>query len=120
VALADAVIQLYNERVIEETPLKDFIAAVSVGIVKDQVLLDLNFEEDSSAQVDMNVVGTGSGKLSEVHTMGEEHTFTREELDKMLSYAQKGVSQLIEPHRTSKKALRDKGKPLAEKPPQRG
>ncbi|NPB06434.1 MAG: ribonuclease PH [Aquificae bacterium] len=96
VAVADAVIQLYNERVIEETPIKDFLAAVSVGKVGGEILLDLNFEEDSAAQVDMNVVGTGSGRLAEVHTMGEESTFTEEELSKMLAYAKKGIKELTE------------------------
>nr|1UDO_A Chain A, Ribonuclease PH [Aquifex aeolicus] len=96
VAVADAIIKLHKEGIIEETPIKDFVAAVSVGIVNDRILLDLNFEEDSAAQVDMNVVGTGSGRLSEVHTMGEEYSFTKDELIKMLDLAQKGINELIE------------------------
>jgi len=96
VAVADAMIKLLKEGVIEENPIKDFVAAVSVGIVNDEILLDLNFEEDSAAQVDMNVVGTGAGLLSEVHTMGEEHSFTKEQLVKMLELAQKGIQELID------------------------
>ena len=96
VAVADALIKLRKEGVIEENPIKDFVAAVSVGLVNDQILLDLNFEEDSSAQVDMNVVGTGTGLFSEVHTMGEENVFTKEQLIEMLDLARKGIDELID------------------------
>ncbi len=96
VALADAVIKLYNDGVLTSTPIKDFVAAVSVGILKDQIILDLNFEEDSSAEVDMNVVATGSGKISEIQALGEEHSFTREDFEKMLSLGLEGIKQLIE------------------------
>lgn len=96
VAVADALIRLRKEGVIEENPIKDFVAAVSVGLVKGQILLDLSFEEDSAAQVDMNVVGTGSGLFSEVHTMGEENVFTKEQLIEMLELARKGIDKLIE------------------------
>ncbi|WP_461829583.1 ribonuclease PH [Aquifex sp.] len=96
VAVADALIKLSKEGVIEENPIKDFVAAVSVGLVNDQILLDLNFEEDSAAQVDMNVVGTGTGQFSEVHTMGEENVFTKEQLIEMLELARKGIDELID------------------------
>lgn len=96
VALADAVIKLYNDGVLTSTPIKDFVAAVSVGIVNNQIYLDLNYEEDSIARVDMNVVATGSGRISEIQALGEEHSFTREEFDKMLTVALKGIEQLIE------------------------
>ncbi len=96
VALADAVIKLYNDGVLTSTPIKDFVAAVSVGIVNNQILLDLNFEEDSSAEVDMNVVATGSGRISEIQALGEEHSFTREDFDKMLFLGLEGIKQLIE------------------------
>ncbi|SNZ10744.1 ribonuclease PH [Hydrogenobacter hydrogenophilus] len=96
VALADAVIKLYNEGILISTPIKDFVASVSVGIVEGQILLDLNYEEDSSAKVDMNVVATGTGSISEIQALGEENTFTRDEFDKMLSLALDGISQLVE------------------------
>ncbi len=96
VALADAVIKLYTEGILTTTPIKDFVAAVSVGMVGNQVLLDLNFEEDSEAKVDMNVVATGSGRISEIQALGEENSFTREEFNRMLDLALAGVSQLIE------------------------
>ncbi len=95
VAVADALIKLYEEGIISTVPIKNFVAAVSVGIVEGKILLDLNFEEDSLAKVDMNVVGTDTGKIAEVHAMGEEYSFTREELDTLLDLAMKGISELI-------------------------
>ncbi len=96
VAVADALIRLYEDGLLQSVPIKDFVAAVSVGIVGGKPMLDLNFEEDSLATVDMNVVGTGSGKFSEVQAMGEEYTFSREELDTLLNLALKGISELVE------------------------
>ncbi|NPA40728.1 MAG: ribonuclease PH [Aquificae bacterium] len=96
VAVTDALIKLYEDGVLSTVPVKDFVAAVSVGIVGGKPLLDLNFEEDSMAQVDMNVVGTGSGRLSEVQAMGEEFTFSRDDLDNLLDLAMKGISELVE------------------------
>ncbi len=96
VAVADALIRLYEDGVLSTVPVKDFVAAISVGIVSGKPVLDLSFEEDSMAQVDMNVVGTASGKLSEVQAMGEEFTFTRDELTILLDFAQKGISELTE------------------------
>lgn len=96
VALADAVIKLYEEGILTTTPIKDFVAAISVGMVEGNILLDLNFEEDSKAQVDINLVATGSGKISEIQALGEEHSFTREEFDKMLSLGLEAIKQLVE------------------------
>ncbi len=96
VALADAVIKLYKEGILNSTPIKDFVAAVSVGIVGDEVLLDLDFEEDSSARVDMNLVATGQGKISEIQALGEENTFTKEQFEKMFVLGMGGIKQLVE------------------------
>ncbi len=96
VAVTDALIKLYEDGILQVVPVKDFVAAVSVGIVEGKPMLDLNFEEDSLATVDMNVVGTGSGRFSEVQAMGEEHTFSRDELDSLLDLALKGISELVE------------------------
>ncbi len=95
VAVADALISLYERGVLTTVPIKDFVAAVSVGIVGNEILLDLNFQEDSSAQVDMNVVATGSGRLAEVHAMGEEHTYAKEQHDKLLEMALAGIERLV-------------------------
>lgn len=80
----------------EKYPLQDYLASVSVGVVEDQVLLDLNYEEDSQAIVDMNVVMTGVGKLVEVQGTGEEAPFTRDELNRMLDLAEGGIRQLTQ------------------------
>jgi len=95
VAVADALIKLKEKGEIEEVPLKDYLAAVSVGKVDNQLLLDLNYEEDSKAQVDMTVVATGSGKLADVHALGEESVFSRQEFEDMLTMALDGIEQLV-------------------------
>ena len=96
VAVADALIKLKERGEIAEVPLKDYLAADSVGKVENQLLLDLNYEEDSKAQVDMTVVATGSGKLADLSAIGEEALFSREELNDMLTMAMDGISQLVE------------------------
>ena len=77
-------------------PIKDTVGAVSVGIVNNQVMLDLDFEEDSSASVDMSIVATGSGDIVEIHSLGEEATYTRKEFDKMLNLALESLTQIAE------------------------
>lgn len=97
IALVDALHHLRKELPAPNRfPLKDSVAAVSVGLVGSQVLLDLDYEEDYQAQVDMNVVMTGSGRFVEVQGTGEEATFTREELDQLLKVAQRGIGQLTQ------------------------
>ncbi len=76
-------------------PVRQQVAAVSVGVVDGHPLLDLDSGEDRSAQVDMNVVATAEGKLVEVQGTGEEHSFSRQELDRMLDLAQAGIAQLV-------------------------
>ncbi|ACX53031.1 ribonuclease PH [Ammonifex degensii KC4] len=95
VALVYALDWLRNEGAIESLPVKDLVAAVSVGKVKDAYLLDLTFAEDSMAEVDLNVVMTGKGELVEVQGTAEGKPFTREELNLMLDLAAQGVSVLI-------------------------
>lgn len=99
VSLVYALDWLRNEGVLDFLPVYDFVAAVSVGRVGGDILLDLAFTEDSLATVDMNVVMTGSGRLVEVQGTGEEETFSREELDLMLDLAAKGIAGLIEKQR---------------------
>jgi ribonuclease PH len=95
VALYDAFHRLMEDKKLPEMPLTDFVAAVSVGIVAGKPLLDLDFEEDSGAEVDMNVVMTGGGSLVELQGTAEKRTFTREELDEVLNLAQGGIEQVI-------------------------
>ncbi|MFQ6110868.1 MAG: ribonuclease PH [Nitrospinota bacterium] len=100
VALALACRKLMQMKVLGQTPLKDFIAAVSVGFLGEVPLLDLDYEEDAAAAVDMNVVMTGDGRLVEVQGTGEGRPFTREEMEVLLSLAQKGIRELIEMQRS--------------------
>jgi len=94
IALVEALETVYKPDHI--FPVKDFLAAVSVGVDKNgQPLLDLCYEEDSQAMVDMNVVMTGSGEFIEVQGTGEGRPFSRQELDRMLAIAESGIDRLI-------------------------
>ncbi len=95
VALALAGRRLVDGGVLKRNPLRDAVAAVSVGIVGGEVLLDLPYAEDARAEVDMNVVMTGSGRLVEVQGTGEAGTFDRDELNRMLDVAGQGIAELI-------------------------
>ncbi|MBZ0157848.1 MAG: ribonuclease PH [Alphaproteobacteria bacterium] len=95
IALCDAVQYAMKSRVIDKSPLKDYLAAVSVGVVDNEPRLDLCYQEDSAAEVDMNVVMTGNGKIVEVQGTAEAEPFSRDLLNAMLSLAEKGVSELV-------------------------
>ncbi len=95
IALVDAIRKMKRDKKIASFPVKDYLAAISVGIVKGNTLLDLTFQEDSSAEVDMNVVMTGSGDLVEVQATGEEAAFPEKKLLEMLGLARKGIAELI-------------------------
>lgn len=95
VALYDAVQKLLKNGEINENAVKGFVAAVSVGILNDIEILDLNFEEDSSAEVDMNVVMTDADKYVEIQSTAEKKTFSQEKLIKLLTLAGKGIKELI-------------------------
>jgi ribonuclease PH len=95
IALALAFQKLQRDGVIEKLPLTDFVAAVSVGIKDGRPILDLDYYEDSSAEVDMNVVMVGKGTFVEVQGTAEKHAFTKKELDAMLKLAEKGIKELF-------------------------
>ncbi|HTZ08545.1 MAG TPA: ribonuclease PH [Acidimicrobiales bacterium] len=95
VALHDCFTRLLQARAISAHPLTDACAAVSVGIVDGACLLDLDYSEDSRAEVDMNVVMTGSGRFVEVQGTAEGLAFTRGELDELLTLAQEGIAALL-------------------------
>jgi len=95
VALHDAVSKLLKQKAIASSPVMDFVAAVSVGICQGKPLLDLDYQEDSTCDTDMNVVMTGSGGLVEVQGTAEGKPFTREQMDVLLELAQSGVRKLI-------------------------
>jgi ribonuclease PH len=94
VALAQALDRLADTGTVSESPLLDTVSAVSVGIIDGVPCLDLDYEEDSSAQVDMNVVMTGAGKLVEVQGTAEQGAFERSELDLLMNLATKGIKEL--------------------------
>lgn len=96
VALSDAALNLIRQGVISENPIVDFIAAVSVGIVGGKPALDLNYEEDSKAEVDMNVAMTGSGLLVEVQGTAEGKPFSKKNLNALIKLSEKGITELIE------------------------
>ncbi len=95
VALVDALRSMKEKGLLTAFPLKDSVAAVSVGIVGGEAILDLDYSEDVKAEVDMNIVMTGSGNFVEVQGTGEEHTFSEEQLREMLSLAKKGIAELF-------------------------
>ncbi|MFD2169048.1 ribonuclease PH [Tumebacillus lipolyticus] len=95
VALADALNEQVKKGSLQQLPITDFLAAVSVGIVGDQPVLDLNYEEDSKAKVDMNIVMTGAGRFVELQGTGEEATFSGDELNQMLSLGKVGTEKWI-------------------------
>ncbi len=96
VALAHAVKKLVSRGELEENPLVSNIAAISVGIVDDRPLLDLNYDEDNAASVDFNVVMKGDLSLIEVQGTAEENSFTRTQLNNILDLAEIGVKKLLE------------------------
>jgi len=96
VALVGALDKLRKANLITEIPVKDFVAAISVGIIRKNVLLDLTFEEDSKADVDMNIVMTGGGELVEIQGTAEGKPFKKEEMDSLINLAKKGIFELVE------------------------
>jgi ribonuclease PH len=95
VALYDAAAFLMRERRVERWPLKEFVAAVSVGSVAGEMLLDLDYSEDSRAAVDMNVVMTGQEQLVEIQGAAEGRPFSFSEMEEMLGLARSGIQQVI-------------------------
>ena len=95
VALMLAMRRLVEEKKLAENPVRHAVAAVSVGLLEGAALLDLNYVEDSTAAVDMNVVMTDAGEMVEVQGTGEESTFTKKEMSALLKLAEKGIKQLL-------------------------
>ena len=101
VALHEALSGLVKTSVIESIPVKDQIAAISVGMVEGVAMLDLDYSEDSAADVDMNIVMTGNGEFVELQGSGEEATFSPNQLAEMLSLAETGIQHLLKVQRTA-------------------
>ncbi len=96
VALVGLFDQLKRDGVVQNIPVRDYLSAVSVGIIDQQVMLDLEYEEDSRADVDMNFVMTGSGHFIEVQGTAEKIPFSREQMAQMTDMAGRGIRQIIE------------------------
>lgn len=107
VALSDALLCFRAQNKLNKDSLLDCVAATSVGIINGRLCLDLNYQEDSNAEVDMNVIMTGSGKFVEIQGTAEQTAFSREQLNDFLSLAEKGIRILIELQR---QALEDRKK----------
>lgn len=99
IALCFALNKLKKDGLFNKIPIRDFVAATSVGILNGDLLLDLTYEEDSRADMDMNVVMTASDEFIEIQGTAERKTFQKEQLDKLLNLAKKGIAELIDTQR---------------------
>ena len=95
IALVDALQKLKKDGKISKVPVQDYIAATSVGVLAGNMILDLCYEEDSKAEVDMNVVMTGAGEFIEIQGTAERKPFSKEKMDSMLDFAKKGIGELF-------------------------
>lgn len=95
IALVEAARRWREQRLLNLEPIKDAVAAVSIGIIEGKILLDLCYEEDSKADVDMNFVMTGSGKFIEVQGTAESAPFTKKQMERMAEIAQQGIKELL-------------------------
>lgn len=101
VALVDALWNMKKKGMIEKIPLRDSVAAISVGLVNGNVVLDLSYEEDSKAEVDMNFVMTGMGMLIEIQGTAEKAPFAKEHFDIMYQYAYRGIIEITKVQRVA-------------------
>ncbi|MDD5437277.1 MAG: ribonuclease PH [Candidatus Omnitrophica bacterium] len=87
--------KMREEGLIREIPVSDYVAAISVGMLDGGPILDLNYDEDSSAEVDMNIIMTGDGRFVEIQGTAEREPFKKEEMNKLIALAKKGIDELI-------------------------
>jgi ribonuclease PH len=104
ISLVLALESMRKKNLIDLIPVSDYVAAVSVGMLAGHPVLDLDYDEDSTADVDMNIVMTGKGRFIEVQGTAEREPFTKEEMDKLLALAKTGITELI---KIQKKALKE-------------
>jgi len=100
IALTDALNKIKKDGLISKIPVRDFVAATSVGILDGNLLLDLTYAEDSKVDVDMNIVMTGKGEFIEIQGTAERRAFSKEQMDKLLALAKEGISSLIDTQRS--------------------
>lgn len=96
VALALSLKKMMEKNIIDQMPLKHLVGGISVGIVEGEILLDLDYNEDAKAEIDMNVVETEKGQLVEIQAAAEKNPFSRKELSSLLSIANKGIKEIIQ------------------------
>ena len=96
IALALSLKKMMEKNIIDQMPLKHLVSGISVGIVEGEILLDLDYNEDAKADVDMNVVETEKGQLVEIQAAAEKNPFSRKELSSLLSIANKGIKEIIQ------------------------
>ena len=96
IALKDTFQKLVENQTIKEDPLIKQIAAISVGIVEDEVCLDLDYSQDSNADVDLNIVMASDGEFIEIQGTGEKKSFSQQQLEEMIDFAKKGIDQILE------------------------
>src|SRR3989338_6852599 len=95
IALIDSLLTLKKRGILKDIPVKDYVAAISVGIVEGRLCLDLNYEEDSKAEVDMNIIMTGKGNLVEIQGTAEKRPFSKKDLDHMMLVAKSGIEEIV-------------------------
>jgi ribonuclease PH len=100
IALCLALQRLQEQGIIESIPVRDYVAAISVGIVNGEKMLDLEYTEDSIADVDMNVVMTGAGRFVEIQGTAEKEPYSRADFDELMNLAEKGIQALIAMQKT--------------------
>jgi len=108
IALADAILWMKKKSMFEGLPLKDYVAAISVGVFNGKPVLDLDYAEDSKAEVDMNVVMVGAGEFVEVQGTGEGGTFSKSQADTLFKLAHKGIEELFKIQKKSLPGLKIK------------
>ena len=108
IALADAIRWMHQQKMIDTLPIKDFVAAISVGVYQGMNVLDLNYIEDSKADVDMNVVMVGRGEFVEVQGTGEGGTFSETQMQALLALARRGIKELLSIQKKNLSALKVK------------
>lgn len=96
VAMVDAMTYMRNKGLIKTNPLKEMVAAISIGILEDEVLVDLEYTEDSTAETDMNIIMTESGKLIEVQGTAEGEPFTFEQMNQMMDSAKHAIREIVD------------------------
>jgi len=106
IAIVDTMGTLTEQGIIESLPIIDSVAAVSVGVVKGEILLDLTYEEDSQAVVDMNIVMTGGGRFVEVQGTAEVTPFTHEDMARMIQLASRGIEELTRKQKNTLEGIR--------------